>query len=823
MNLNLNQRRAANKIAALAGAWILLAACRAERNADTSTAPAETARPTTPRTNTTTYLEGEPTSMLPARETWFADGIGRDAIIAMGRGDQSTALSLLHKLEAREDLSEDDRAGVDILLGLAEAQRNQYFAAATRFERASKAPKAAPIADELIVMAGEALLSANAASKAIELLSARPPSPEVAIVLARALASDKQPTQAIAALRAVVDQSQPEYQRKRVELALASQLADSTDDAQKAEASRRFAALLDQKLSGSETRIAKRALAALVPPSTTVEATKDKSATTVDNLLEQARDQLDARQYTSAIRTVDRLLKIAKNGPAATTCEANYLKGTAYFKLRRRADSRRPFQAALAACKTANLTDFAVKSGYQAARGIYAEGRYAVSAAAFKAVEEEFSSHSYADDALINGGEAWEMAGKPDNARAFYERVLSSYPTGDMRPEARRRLLILDFSNKQFEGAMRMIDDALAHDAQGEEAARLLYFRGRALVELGRMPEAIEAWQETLRRRPLSYPGLLATVRLREQGKLDAALALLRATDSVHGPSVDMRLPPTPEGQRVRAWSLLGAKAQTKRALDETNLDGWPAAYVLAQAGLWFESQGKIASMSSQWRQFPPEGDVRVLWELAHPVPFMDLLVPREIKYELPSLLGFAIMQTESRFDPSQVSIAGARGLLQLMPGTAQGTAKQLGMASTKNSDLHEPETNLTLGVSHLASLVSRFGTVPGAKALAIPSYNAGPGNVDKWLAQRGDWDLDLFIEAIPFDETRNYTQHVLGRWWAYRWLYSDDKLADRVIDLPQNAPAAGLAARKAYLASKRAAEPENDDGDKLQDDSVGG
>ncbi|MBL8947489.1 MAG: lytic transglycosylase domain-containing protein, partial [Myxococcales bacterium] len=127
-------------------------------------------------------------------------------------------------------------------------------------------------------------------------------------------------------------------------------------------------------------------------------------------------------------------------------------------------------------------------------------------------------------------------------------------------------------------------------------------------------------------------------------------------------------------------------------------------------------------------------------------------------------------------------SFAGARGLVQLMPSTAKAVAKEVGVDLSDDDVLYDPSTNLSLGMHHLGSLVARFGGGDGAVALAIPSYNAGAGAVERWLDERGTLDLDVFIEGIPFDETRKYTQSVLGRWLAYRVLYgSASELRDRV------------------------------------------
>ncbi|MFY0536993.1 lytic transglycosylase domain-containing protein [Nannocystis pusilla] len=145
--------------------------------------------------------------------------------------------------------------------------------------------------------------------------------------------------------------------------------------------------------------------------------------------------------------------------------------------------------------------------------------------------------------------------------------------------------------------------------------------------------------------------------------------------------------------------------------------------------------------------------------------------------HQVPWFLTFAIMQTESRFEPGVTSWAGARGLVQLMPATAKDLARQAGVDGFDEARLYDPSLNLDLGTLYLGNLVRRYGGDDAAVPLAIPSYNAGAGAVDKWLEKRKDWDFDLFIEAIPYDETRAYTQSVLERWLSYRWLHAPAEL----------------------------------------------
>jgi soluble lytic murein transglycosylase len=138
--------------------------------------------------------------------------------------------------------------------------------------------------------------------------------------------------------------------------------------------------------------------------------------------------------------------------------------------------------------------------------------------------------------------------------------------------------------------------------------------------------------------------------------------------------------------------------------------------------------------------------------------------------------LTLAIIRQESEWDPAVVSPAGARGLMQLMPGTAQLVAKQQGLPYRLASLTTDTSYNVTLGAAYLKQLVSQFD---GSYVLAIAAYNAGPARVRTWIAAYGDpraRDVDTidWIESIPFAETRNYVQRVLENLQIYRQRLDD-------------------------------------------------
>ena len=122
-----------------------------------------------------------------------------------------------------------------------------------------------------------------------------------------------------------------------------------------------------------------------------------------------------------------------------------------------------------------------------------------------------------------------------------------------------------------------------------------------------------------------------------------------------------------------------------------------------------------------------------------------------------------AIARQESQFDRAAISHAGARGLMQLMPGTARDQAGKLGLAYNAAALTTDTDYNIMVGSTYFRHIYDIYGSYP----LAVAAYNAGPGNVNKWLRANGDprsggVDMLDWIEAIPIYETRNYVQRVL-------------------------------------------------------------
>ncbi len=137
--------------------------------------------------------------------------------------------------------------------------------------------------------------------------------------------------------------------------------------------------------------------------------------------------------------------------------------------------------------------------------------------------------------------------------------------------------------------------------------------------------------------------------------------------------------------------------------------------------------------------------------------------------FQVDPALIFAVMRQESGFNPHAKSHAGALGLMQLMPRTAEYIAEHVSYTGLDMDNLHDPLTNITLGQAYLAYLLDK-PYINGNMVFTAAAYNAGPGNLLHWMKRPGALDDPLlFMETIPVQETRNYVSQIMTNYWIYR------------------------------------------------------
>jgi len=200
----------------------------------------------------------------------------------------------------------------------------------------------------------------------------------------------------------------------------------------------------------------------------------------------------------------------------------------------------------------------------------------------------------------------------------------------------------------------------------------------------------------------------------------------------------------------------------------------WVTATVLARGGDARGSHNLVRGRLTEWIRHFPSGKWKAAWELAFPRPYEADVLAAATRESVPTALIWAIMREESAFDPEVVSPSAAYGLMQLILPTAARYAKPLKLAHDAHA-LTLPEVNIPIGTAFLRKLRGEFPENPNG--YTVPSYNAGEGATHKWLTPPLAGSFDLWVESIPYDETRKYTKRVLASYFAYVALYAPTQL----------------------------------------------
>ncbi|WP_431310951.1 transglycosylase SLT domain-containing protein [Methylobacterium nigriterrae] len=290
--------------------------------------------------------------------------------------------------------------------------------------------------------------------------------------------------------------------------------------------------------------------------------------------------------------------------------------------------------------------------------------------------------------------------------------------------------------------------------------ARAAYWQGRAAEALGQAAEA-KAFYERAALQPIAYYGQLARVKLSQTSLPLRAPADL---DPAARTAFENRL-------CIRALRLLGEASLRELALP-LYID---TAQKLTDPSE-FQALGDLAIEMKDARALVAIGKLAVQRGLpldAHAYPTIG--IPNYEAFSAVPLVEkamvFAIARQESQFDPRAQSGVGARGLMQMMPATAQRTARRVSAAYDQDRLTSDPAYNARLGQAHLGELMEDWR---GSYILAFASYNAGGGNVKKWIdaygdPRKGEVDPVDWVERIPFTETRNYVQRVMENLQVYR------------------------------------------------------
>ena len=374
----------------------------------------------------------------------------------------------------------------------------------------------------------------------------------------------------------------------------------------------------------------------------------------------------------------------------------------------------------------------------------------------FQVVADLYPASSYASDSLFWAGQAAYRLQDYEGALADWQRLIDTYPTNDL----------VDFAGYwQGKALLALGRDDEARAVLGKVSdGPLNYYRLRARALLDQQPPVSI---------PLTLPGpdTLAAEQAEAETWLRTWLGLAETTPlSEPGPSLQA----DPAFQRGQTLLTFGLRADALAEFQRVKDSWWGSATAMYQLALYFQQHqlGQL-SISCAARLIAlsparaPEDAPLFIQRLYYPIYFDDVILTEAATRGLDPALVVALIRQESLFEASAESPVGARGLMQVMPTTGERIIQQSDLGNFRVDQLWTPYVNIKFGSWYLRRQLELFNDNQFA---ALAAYNAGSDNVAEWL-QVSD-DLDIFVEAISFRESRTYIRRIYENLAAYRRLY---------------------------------------------------
>ncbi len=428
-------------------------------------------------------------------------------------------------------------------------------------------------------------------------------------------------------------------------------------------------------------------------------------------------------------------------------------------------------------------------------RALRAEGRgdEEIEALAAIATTYPYAPGGFAYDALWRRALLVEQRDGDIAGGAAWAAVFDLDPSESRSGDAGFRAGWLAYVGGRRDTAITRWEDLVARSEDAIADARGHYWLGRLAADAGDETAATAHWRSAVPADPNGWYGLRAAQRLSTAPPGPGPDAPATADDpaatigawlaTIHpiiGPgAVTDAIPHIlahRDVQRAEAYLALGRRRDALRGLRGTeSVSGQDAgtraarnvalSLVARELGLDDIALGH-ATAALRMAPFGAQAAAPVaLWSLAYPDPWPDLTRAAAGSAEIETALLLALLRQESRFEPTAISSAGARGLAQVMPGTGDGIASQLRASPYSTDDLYRPSVALRFGAYYIGQQLQRFDGQPGP---ALAAYNGGPGNAARWWPESLG-DTDRLVETIDFRETRSYLRLVLVNYEIYR------------------------------------------------------
>ncbi|MFN0181887.1 MAG: transglycosylase SLT domain-containing protein [Gemmatimonadales bacterium] len=415
------------------------------------------------------------------------------------------------------------------------------------------------------------------------------------------------------------------------------------------------------------------------------------------------------------------------------------------------------YEQALPLFDAVRTPDLRGDAAYQRARMLLRNGQATRALTDLRTIPGRFPADSEpAASALFLLADLQADRGADDSARALFLEAATRYPATPFGQRASFQAALIAFLDGDLVTATREFDRIASTPNHGE-AIGAAYWAARVRETSGDSAAARQRYTAVIGRSRESYYAVRAADRL------GVSLRTFAAND----PAPDSVSPAIGRG---RSLAELGMRTEMRFELDGVAASAGPTSGRIVTAAQWLASGNwhARALRLAQRAQANGTGFSRSVAELLYPLPFRDLLFAQARRSRASPYLVAGLIRQESLFDPEARSTADARGLMQVLPSVGEALAKPVGI-EWDPALLYQPDLNIDLGIRHLDEALGALEW----KERALAAYNGGVDRVKRWRTIRGvEHDPEIFVERIPFAETRDYVRRILANEAMYLALY---------------------------------------------------
>lgn len=389
-----------------------------------------------------------------------------------------------------------------------------------------------------------------------------------------------------------------------------------------------------------------------------------------------------------------------------------------------------------------------------------------------KRLAHEFKGHRLQDDGFYLLHKRADRLNQDLLSQKYYDELMK-LPRGDMRDKLAFEKAFPFYMRGDYGRVLTILGPLVGSHAADETFTQVLYWYARALQKIGgkeNQNRAMKVYKDIASTYPYSFYATIAAARAGVQLKIPALPKLKGAPPAGSDGYFELIDALGRDGFHNSAKQVMDLAMNLNPAWEKSNKEFITRKYIESQNYRKALDMAALHFDSGAYGPVEPQADP--MFAAFFPLAFPDAVDGGYRLTGLPRGAIEGIMREESLFQSNVRSYAGAIGLMQLMPATAAMMARS-GAGGASAKDLTSPVDNVLLGSAYLADMRRKFND---QMPLAIMAYNAGPGNVNKFLRSLGKLELDEFIENIPISETRGYVKRVMRSQRVYGSIYNEEE-----------------------------------------------